>query len=150
MNSCGWFLITIAFVSPNHNNLPKHMALIVLFLYSETLTSTKPLNIKLLSLSFMVPHTLALNHLLNLNSQLFHHMRQYPDFADNFTFLCICSKLLYFIPAFCLRYQLTYMPCECVLVLQISFLQLMWHLSTLNPLALSQGTYIKYILIKFN
>lgn len=108
-----------------HNNLPKYTALIMLLLYSETLTSTNPLKSKLLSLSFMVPHTLPLNHLLDLNSQLFHHMRQYPDFADNFTFLCICSKLSYFIPAFCLRYQLTYMPRECVLVLQISFFQLM-------------------------
>lgn len=103
--------------------------------YSSTqrVTSTNPLNHKLLSLLFMVPYTLALNHLLNLNSQLFHHMRQYPDSADNFTFLCICSKHSYFIFAFCLRYQLPYMPCECVLVLQISFLQPMWHLSILNP-----------------
>lgn len=127
MNSCG-FLSLLPLFSPIllihgcQNNLPKYMALIVLFLYSKTFTSTNPLNHKLLSLLFMVPYTLALNHFLNLNSQLFHHMRQYPDSADNFTFLCICSKHSYFIFAFCLRYQLPYMPCECV-VLQISFLQ---------------------------
>lgn len=124
-----WLFISVVLFSPillTHgcqNNLPKYMALIVLFLYSKTFTSTNPLNHKLLSLLFMVLYTLALNHLLNLNSQFFHHMRQYPDSADNFTFLCICSKHSYFIFAFCLRYQLTYMPCECVLILQIYFLQ---------------------------
>lgn len=128
MNSCGFLSLlslfsTIFFIRSCQNNLPKYMALIVLFLYSKIFTSTNPLNHKLLTLLFMVLYTLALNHLLNLNSQLFHHMRQYPDSADNFTFLCICSKHSYFIFAFCLRYQLSYMPCECVLVLQISFLQ---------------------------
>lgn len=128
MNSCG-SLSLLSLFSPillTHgcqHNLPKYIALIVLFLYSKTFNSTNPLNHKLLSLLFMVLYTLALNHLLNLNSQLFHHMRQWPDSADNFTFLCICSKHSYFIFAFCLRYQLTYTPCECVLVLQIYFLQ---------------------------
>ena len=108
-----------------HNNSPKYLALIVLRLHSKTFTSTNPLNHKLLGPPFMVLYTVALNHLLNLNSQLFYHVRQYPDSADNFTFLCVCSKLSYFILAFCLRYHLAYMPCECVLVLQISFLQSM-------------------------
>lgn len=92
---------------------------------TETFTRTNPPNIKLLNLSFMLLYTLALNCLLNLNPQLFYHIRQYPDSAGNFAFLHTCSKLSYFISAVCLRHQLPYM--------QISFLQPMGHLPTLKP-----------------